>query len=221
MNEAGLTAYTQLIPLDQGVSPSCVNPCTCDGNGAVGGVYTGVREILPVMPSPIQLTRSRMQQEPGGCTGRYWTRADPNCRDDPDGHLASGGASCTQILPVGCTTDLHTLDSNIPEGSIVNLFCPLSCKSCTPAPGGVPLPLCLVPLACELQNYTTAIRVELDNPYWQQPITHGYRRCSSTEETSDSCDPGKDQILRTTISFMVVRFSFAVYRYIIYIIKTI
>ena len=50
LNEAGFVAYKQLIPLQTGVSSDCKQSdgsaiqelaCICDGDGAVGGIYTG------------------------------------------------------------------------------------------------------------------------------------------------------------------------------------
>jgi hypothetical protein len=50
LNESGFVAYKQLIPLQTGVSSDCKHSngsaiqelaCICDGDGAVGGVYTG------------------------------------------------------------------------------------------------------------------------------------------------------------------------------------
>eukprot|EP01046_Picozoa_sp_COSAG06_P011159 COSAG06_NODE_629_length_13646_cov_13.351222_6_plen_385_part_00 len=50
LNEAGFVAYNQMIPLQTGVSSDCRHSngsaiqeltCTCDGDGAVGGIYTG------------------------------------------------------------------------------------------------------------------------------------------------------------------------------------
>lgn len=42
MNKSGFVAYMQLIPLHAGVSADCDDPCVCDGDGAVGGVYTNL-----------------------------------------------------------------------------------------------------------------------------------------------------------------------------------
>eukprot|EP01046_Picozoa_sp_COSAG06_P026484 COSAG06_NODE_2278_length_7189_cov_15.630324_4_plen_387_part_00 len=50
LNEAGFVAYNQMIPLQTGVSSDCKHSngtaiqelaCICDGDGAVGGIYTG------------------------------------------------------------------------------------------------------------------------------------------------------------------------------------
>ena len=40
LNESGFTCYQQLIPQASGVSDACDDPCVCDGDGEVGGVYT-------------------------------------------------------------------------------------------------------------------------------------------------------------------------------------
>ena len=53
MNENGFVAYFQLVPLQTGVSAECDSPCVCDGDGTVGGAYSGfeggcaLRAVLP------------------------------------------------------------------------------------------------------------------------------------------------------------------------------
>ena len=61
------------------------------------------------------------------------------CDDDPDGWVAAAGASCQQLMPLGCTTDLHDIDpANNPVGHFINSpdFCPASCGTCTTQAGG-------------------------------------------------------------------------------------
>ena len=40
LNQNGVVAYMQLVPPQVGVSTDCVDPCTCDGDGIVGGAFT-------------------------------------------------------------------------------------------------------------------------------------------------------------------------------------
>jgi hypothetical protein len=51
---------------------------------------------------------------------------DTACVDDPNGVLAATGG-CAAVLPLGCDTDLNTVDATAPVGTLVSLFCPASC----------------------------------------------------------------------------------------------
>ena len=52
------------------------------------------------------------------------------CADDAAGLLASAGATCAQVVPLGCQVDLNTLNPLAPVGTLVSLVCPLSCNTC-------------------------------------------------------------------------------------------
>jgi hypothetical protein len=54
----------------------------------------------------------------------------PACVDDPKGLLASVRTSCAQVLPLGCNTDLSTVDPRAPTGMLVKIACPKSCSNC-------------------------------------------------------------------------------------------
>ena len=58
------------------------------------------------------------------------------CADDPTGELAAIGG-CDVLLGSlaatggGCNTDLNTIDPEVaPAGTLVKLFCPVSCGEC-------------------------------------------------------------------------------------------
>ena len=42
LNEAGVVAYQQLIPLATGLAKACVDPCVCDADGAIAGLTTNI-----------------------------------------------------------------------------------------------------------------------------------------------------------------------------------
>ena len=50
--------------------------------------------------------------------------------DDPNGALATHGVTCQQVVALGCDTDLHAMQPELPEGSIVSMLCPVSCNAC-------------------------------------------------------------------------------------------
>ena len=62
------------------------------------------------------------------------------CADDAAGLLASAGATCAQVVPLGCQVDLNTLNPLAPVGTLVNLVCPLSCNTCGGGGGGSSAP---------------------------------------------------------------------------------
>eukprot|EP01052_Picozoa_sp_SAG31_P024236 SAG31_NODE_2048_length_6565_cov_2.692700_6_plen_329_part_00 len=58
---------------------------------------------------------------------------NPACKDfvdDPSGNLAATGVDCEQVLLLGCDTDLHRSQPEMPEGSLVSILCPVSCNEC-------------------------------------------------------------------------------------------
>eukprot|EP01052_Picozoa_sp_SAG31_P016157 SAG31_NODE_1060_length_10111_cov_17.871354_9_plen_181_part_00 len=50
--------------------------------------------------------------------------------DDPNGYLAATGVDCEQVVLLGCDTDLHRSQREMPEGSLVSMLCPVSCNEC-------------------------------------------------------------------------------------------
>lgn len=58
------------------------------------------------------------------------------CADDPTGDLAAAGATCAQLLPMGCSFDVAAVDKRVPTGTIVAVFCPMSCNACVNASSG-------------------------------------------------------------------------------------
>ena len=62
------------------------------------------------------------------------------CADDAAGLLASAGATCAQVVPLGCQVDLNTLNPLAPVGTLVSLVCPLSCNTCGGGGGGSSAP---------------------------------------------------------------------------------
>ena len=58
---------------------------------------------------------------------------NPACKDfidDANGDLAATGVTCEQVLLLGCDSDLHISEPQLPEGSLVSLICPVSCNNC-------------------------------------------------------------------------------------------
>jgi hypothetical protein len=105
LNESGFVAYRQLIPLQTGVSTDCKHSdgtaiqelaCICDGDGAVGGVYTG---------------------KPGGCTipenmnaitGTVISMTDTASLTQP---LCMVSPDCTDIQVENATTLVQSLNA--------------------------------------------------------------------------------------------------------------
>ena len=50
--------------------------------------------------------------------------------DDPNGALVAHGVTCQQVVALGCDTDLHVMQPELPEGSLVSMLCPVSCNAC-------------------------------------------------------------------------------------------
>ena len=50
--------------------------------------------------------------------------------DDPNGDLVAHGVTCQQVVALGCDTDLHAMQPELPEGSLVSMLCPVSCNAC-------------------------------------------------------------------------------------------
>ena len=84
-------------------STSCSTILLHNFNGVSGG---HVRIELPPPPTPV-----------------------PGCVDDPGGMLSTLGGSCGEAVPLGCATDLHSVNPAAPVGSVVSLICPLSCDA--------------------------------------------------------------------------------------------
>ena len=66
---------------------------------------------------------------------KVWDKSE----DDPNGWLAAAGASCQQLMPLGCSEDLHNVDpAHSPVGSFIGSadFCPASCGTCGAGSGG-------------------------------------------------------------------------------------
>ena len=58
------------------------------------------------------------------------------CVDDPIGQVAAWGSSCSDLVALGCSTDLSATYPVLPVGSLVSVACPLSCDSCTNSSSG-------------------------------------------------------------------------------------
>ena len=68
----------------------------------------------------------------GGMDGHH-RRLQGACEgfaDDPSGALAATGVACEQVVRLGCESDLHTMQPEMPAGSLVALLCPVSCEAC-------------------------------------------------------------------------------------------
>ena len=50
--------------------------------------------------------------------------------DDPNDALVAHGVTCQQVVALGCDTDLHAMQPELPEGSLVSMLCPVSCNAC-------------------------------------------------------------------------------------------
>lgn len=72
--------------------------------------------------------------EPGFMRSVYDAIAAPAasslCVDDVGGALAGAGMTCAAILPLGCNTDLNSVNPQAPVGSLVKVVCPVSCQAC-------------------------------------------------------------------------------------------
>lgn len=55
---------------------------------------------------------------------------DSSCTDDPMGVVAAGGATCGQIVMLGCTYDVSAMVPTAPTGTLISALCPLSCDMC-------------------------------------------------------------------------------------------
>ena len=78
LNQNGVVAYMQLVPPQVGVSPDCVDPCECDGDGIVGGAFTNAE---------------------GGCALRTTLPAFYGMTSTP----ASGLGEPVCLVPAACT----------------------------------------------------------------------------------------------------------------------
>eukprot|EP01052_Picozoa_sp_SAG31_P036746 SAG31_NODE_4631_length_3085_cov_1.693570_2_plen_300_part_00 len=118
------------------VAQGCILNFEADGEGAqpdrgrrrTEGYRVLVHEPVPrrhpdAFPQFAHATR-RLQGE---------GEANPACKDfidDPNGDLAASGVDCEQVLLLGCRTDLHSSQPNLPEGSLISRLCPVSCNEC-------------------------------------------------------------------------------------------
>ena len=94
-----------------------------DGRGrrmesSEGGAPVSVLEGTPQGDDPNSTSARRLQ---GACDGYA---------DDPNGALVAHGVTCQQVVALGCDTDLHAMQPELPEGSLVSMLCPVSCNAC-------------------------------------------------------------------------------------------
>ena len=64
---------------------------------------------------------TRRLQAGGACDG---------FADDPNGDLVAHGVTCEQVVGLGCDADVHALQPELPEGSLISVMCPVSCNAC-------------------------------------------------------------------------------------------
>ena len=84
------------------------------------GTSDGADELVAkALRDDLNTTSTRRLQ--GACDGY---------EDDPNGALVTHGVTCQQVVALGCDTDLHAMQPELPEGSIVSMLCPVSCNAC-------------------------------------------------------------------------------------------
>ena len=101
-----------------------------DGRGrrmesSEGGADGSVESPVPVLESTPQgddLNSSSAARRLQGACDDY--------EDDPNGALVAHGVTCQQVVALGCDTDLHAMQPELPEGSLVSMLCPVSCNAC-------------------------------------------------------------------------------------------
>jgi len=94
-------------------SPALVLESTPQGNDGSDDL------VAKALRDDLNTTSTRRLQ--GACDGY---------EDDPNGALVTHGVTCQQVVALGCDTDLHAMQPELPEGSLVSMLCPVSCNAC-------------------------------------------------------------------------------------------
>ena len=116
--------------------------CDDDPDGVLASYGIGCRALLPMgcdtdlhsVSEDVAAGTFVSVVCPSSCAACLESPDDGGCTDDPDGMLASAGMACDQVVPMGCDTDMHSVEPAAPEGTFVSLLCPSSCAACPASP---------------------------------------------------------------------------------------